>query len=145
MITISEIKSSAELEQCYPILKELRENLTFQDFISIYEAAKENDHYTFIGAFDDERLIAVMGYRILFDYVHGKHVYIDDLVTTVSYRSKGIGAKLLKYAEAVAKELNCKGLRLCTGVDRKDSQRFYENHHWNARAIAYKKSLGDHS
>ena len=43
-----------------------------------------------------------MGYRFLHDYVHGKHVYIDDLVTTAAIRSQGAGAKLLKYAEMIA-------------------------------------------
>ncbi len=115
--------------------------MSFQDFISIYEAAKAHDSYTFVGAFDENNIVAVMGYRVLFDYVHGKHIYIDDLVTTASCRSKGVGAKLLEYAESVAKELQCKGLRLCTGIDRKDSQRFYDRNNWKARAIAYKKTL----
>lgn len=138
---ITEIKTPEGLEQCYPILKELRDTLTFQEFISIYEAAKQHDDYTLVGAFEGSQCVSVMGYRILFDFVHGKHLYIDDLVTTASHRSKGIGAKLLAFAEEHAKELRCKGLRLCTGVDRKDSQRFYENNGWKARAFAYKKQL----
>lgn len=141
VVHITEIKTSEGLERCYPVLKELREELSFQDFISTYEAAKQHDGYTFVGAFEGSQCIAVMGYRILFDYVHGKHLYIDDLVTTASHRSKGIGARFLAYAEERAKEQRCKGLRLCTGVDRKDSQRFYENNGWNARALAYKKQL----
>jgi len=37
-----------------------------------------------------------MGYRLLHDFVHGRHLYIDDLVVTSRLRSSGLGAELLK-------------------------------------------------
>jgi len=65
---------------------------------------------------DGGRIVAVMGYRFLSDFVRGKHVYVDDLVSTESARSKGLGAELLKFAEDVAARSGCKSLRLCTGI-----------------------------
>jgi hypothetical protein len=44
-------------------------------------------------------LIAIMGYRILNDFVREKHLYIDGLVTTAKCRSSGMGATLLGFAE----------------------------------------------
>ena len=135
------LKSPPELEDGYALLKELRTNLSFTDFITLYKRARETDGYTLIGAFDNERMIGVMGYRILYDFIHGKHLYIDDLVVTRSQQSKGVGAKLLAYAESVAEKEDCKGLRLCTGHENERGIKFYEREGWNPRAIAFKKSF----
>ena len=131
----------AILEAIYPVMRELRPKLTFSDYMSLVAAAKAHNGYELIAMFDGTQCVAAMGFRILYDFVHGKHLYIDDLVVTASCRSKGTGAELLKYAERVARVKNCQGLRLCTGVDSKDAQRFYERNLWKARAIAYKKTL----
>ncbi len=141
-VEIREIAGPEELRQGFEVLRELRAHLTLPEFHEICGAAMAKDDYRLIGAFENNECLAVMGYRILFDFVHGKHVYIDDLVVTAHRRSKGIGLELLRYAEKIAKDLRCKGLRLCTGVDRKDAQRFYERNGWKARAVAYKKLTG---
>jgi len=140
---IVEVKTQEALEKCFPVLKELREDLTFQNYTYLYEEAKSHDDYRLVAVFENHQCIALMGYRILFDFVHGKHLYIDDLVVTASKRSSGIGGRLLEFAEQDAERLSCKGLRLCTGIDRKNSQHFYERSGWLAKAITYKKKLGD--
>lgn len=79
-----------------------------------------------------------MGYRVLWDFVRGKHLYIDDLVS--KEKSKGHGKRLLDYAEEKARELNCSGgLRLCAVLENKDGIRFYEKNGWKARAYAFVK------
>ena len=139
-MNIRKCQSSADLTAVYPIMRELRPKLSFEDYSYLTQMAQERDEYEIIAAFEEEECVAAMGLRILFDFVHGKHLYIDDLVVTQKYRSQGTGAKLLEYAETLAKENNCKGLRLCTGVEQKDAQRFYEKNKWVARALAYKKT-----
>jgi ribosomal protein S18 acetylase RimI-like enzyme len=130
-----------ELEAIYPLMKELRPKLTLSDFISIYEQAKAANQYTLIGAYSGEECIALMGYRILYDYVHGKHLYIDDLVTLPDHRSKGAGARLLDEAEILAKNFNCNYVRLCTGSDNEGGKRFYEREGYKLRAVVYKRVI----
>lgn len=139
--SVHPLESPDALKRVYPVLKELRTSLSWDDFVSIYEQAKERDHYRLVGIDNGGELIAIMGYRILNDFVHGKHLYIDDLVTTAKCRSSGMGATLLEFAEQEAKRLQCKGLRLCTGIENEGGKRFYERHGWQARALAYKKTL----
>ncbi len=138
---IKEVKDKNELEITFPIIRELRPHLTFSDFIVLYEKAKQNDDYKIVGFYQQDTCIGVMGYRILFDLVHGKHLYVDDLVTTQSMRSRGVGKQLLIFVEEEAKKHQCKGLRLCTGIENEKAKRFYEREEWKLRSVAFKKQL----
>jgi GNAT superfamily N-acetyltransferase len=60
---------------------------------------------------------------------------------TASHRSQGLGAELLARAEKIARDLDCRGLRLCTGVENERGKAFYEREGWTARALAFKKPL----
>ena len=131
----------SEVLLCYPVIKELRTPLSVEDFLSIYDSASALEGYQLIAVKDNEEIIALMGYRFLHDFVHGKHLYIDDLVTLENRRSEGIGADLLKYAESIAAKNNCKGLRLCTGIENDRGKNFYDRNGWHLRAVVYKKKL----
>lgn len=133
-------KSDSEIRECFPVMKELRMNLDVEAFLSTIESAQV-DSYKIAFLKKDSQVAAVMGYRILYDFVHGKHLYIDDLVTTKDFRSLGLGAKLLKFAEGEAQKLGCSGIRLCTGIENEAGKRFYERNNWNLRAIVYKKKI----
>ncbi len=107
----------------------------------LFVKAHAADGYEIVAIERKRQIVAIMGYRILYDFAHGKHLYIDDLVSTEGQRSKGLGAHLLNYAEDLAKQLNCKGLRLCTGIKNEMGKKFYERNGWSLRAVAYKKKL----
>lgn len=135
------ISSKIDLERCYPVMKELRPHLSYNDYISIYDQSHKADGYEIVAIEDEGKIVALMGYRFLYDYVRGRHVYIDDLVTSHNFRSSGLGAELLKFAESIASESGCKSLRLCTGVENERGVKFYENNGWIKRAFAFSKKL----
>lgn len=135
------IKIIENIETVYPLMKQLRPNLTLPQFIQVHDLAKAADHYTLWGYFENNTCVGLMGLRILFDYVHLKHLYIDDLVVDESRRSTGIGAKLLKHAESLAQKEQCTGLRLCTGGENLRGIQFYENEQWIQRALVFKKKI----
>ncbi len=143
-VSLTEIKiidTTEELALCYPLMKQLRINLTREDFLNVYQEAHARENYVLVAAKNLGQIVGLMGYRFLHDFVHGKHLYIDDLVTDEQHRSKGIGAELLKYAESVASANNCKGMRLCTGIENSKGMKFYQTQGWALRAHAYKKKL----
>ena len=144
------IKLITEIESTYPLMKQLRQHISLEQFLNIYNQAHKSDGYNIYGYIDTEktsqqtdhvRVVGLMGVRILYDYVHGRHLYIDDLVVDETCRSQGVGKKLLDYAEDLAKKFDCTGLRLCTGVENKDGMRFYERENWKQRAVVFKKKL----
>lgn len=138
---IQVISSAEQLVVVYNLIKELRPHLSLNEFLSIEHDARIRDDYKIVGLFKANECIGLMGYRVLFDFVHQKHLYIDDLVITEQRRSEGFGKQLLKFAEAEAQRLNCKTLRLCTGVENKRGIRFYLQNGWEERAVVFKKKL----
>ncbi len=134
-------KNRNELEKCFPVIHELRPHLDFNTFLSIYENSHKNDGYEIVAIENQGKILAVMGYRILFDLVRGKHIYIDDLVSSESVRSQGHGAELLKYAESIAKKEGCKALRLCAVLQNERGIKFYEKNAWTKSAFAFVKKL----
>lgn len=135
------ISSEPDLERAFSLMKELRPHLDFLEYKEIFDQANRSDSYQIIGVEINGQLVALMGFRFLSDFVRGKHLYIDDLVSTEKMRSNGLGAELLKYAEKVALDANCKTLRLCTGIENESGTRFYERNGWIKRAFAYTKKL----
>lgn len=133
------VQDEKDLKRCYPVMKELRTHLSYEEYFQIYLESKKSDQYEIAAIESDGEIVAVMGYRVLFDYVRGKHLYIDDLVSTERARSQGLGAELLKFAESVAKELGCPSLRLCTGVENERGVKFYEREGWTKRSFAFVK------
>lgn len=133
-----------DLERVYPVMKELRSVLEFDDFVSWVKLAHAADGYRLVAREDRKRILAVMGYRILHDLLHGSHLYVDDLVTTRDARSMGHGAELLRYAEAEARRLGLSGLRLCSGIENEAARRFFEREGWKPLSFTFKKKVPSH-
>lgn len=125
----------------FPLFKQLREHLNEAEFWRIYQAAKKEGGYALWGAFEGEACMGLLGVRILTDFVHGRHLYIDDLVVAEAARSKGIGAFLLAEARRLAGEQGCSQIRLCTGIQNERGKAFYERNGLSLRAVAYKAKL----
>jgi ribosomal protein S18 acetylase RimI-like enzyme len=139
-LRVFEVQTRPDLERCYPVMKELRSHLSLEEFISIYFEAHSENGYEIIAIEDEGKVQAVMGYRFLTDYVRGRHLYIDDLVTTQNARSKGFGAELLKIAETIAADNEIQHLRLCAALENERGIQFYAKNGWTKRAYAFVKT-----
>ncbi len=135
------VKTRQDLERCLRVMQELRPHLSREKYFEIYQDAHQSNNYEIVAFEEAGQISALMGYRILSDFVRGRHVYVDDLVTTQLARSRGIGAKLLNYAEGIARDLNCDCLRLCTGLENSRGIQFYERNGWTKRSFAYVKKI----
>ncbi|MGH2904791.1 MAG: GNAT family N-acetyltransferase [Solirubrobacteraceae bacterium] len=88
--------------------------------------------YRLIGAFlsDQERAIAVAGFRIGDNLAWGRHLYVDDLSTALEGRRQGHAGALLDWLIEEGRRLGCGQLHLDSGVgsERFDAHRLYHNH-----------------
>ena len=140
-IHLVSISTENDLKRAFNIMRELRPHLTFSEYVEIYSQAKLTDNYQIVAAEFEGKIIALIGFRFLSDFVRGKHLYIDDLISTEKFRSQGLGAKLLEFAQKRAQESGCKSLRLCTGIENTRAMKFYESNGWSKRSFVFIKKL----
>jgi GNAT superfamily N-acetyltransferase len=112
------------LRAVYPVMRELRDELSESDFNAIYTA--EHPHgYRIAAVFDGDECRAAAGYRMMTNFVSGRHMYVDDLVTAEAWRSKGYGRLLNEFLAGVARKEGCTSVQLDSNVRRHEAHRFY--------------------
>jgi GNAT superfamily N-acetyltransferase len=112
------------LRGVYPIMRELRTELSEEQFHERY-AAGHVDGYRIAAVFDGEECRAAAGYRLFTNFVSGRHLYIDDLVTAEQWRSHGYGRLLNKYLVELARKESCSSVQLDSHTRRREAHRFY--------------------
>jgi len=71
---------------------------------------------------------------------------LEDMVVSDTYRDKGVGSKLLKYALEFAKSQGCQRVTLLTDEDNVGAHRFYERHDFERSSmVIFRSSLENKS
>jgi GNAT superfamily N-acetyltransferase len=109
---------------CYEVMAELRPHIAREAFLPTVRAMqKDGLHLACIR--EDGRVVAVAGYRVSTNLFCGRHLYVDDLVTSGAARSKGHGKSLLAWLRARAVAEDCEVFHLDSGAQRKRAHQFY--------------------
>lgn len=118
--------SDEDIAKAYPVIHQLRDHLTEDVFAERYRETYDGANYRIIGVFVGDELRALAGFRFILNMAVGNALYIDDLVVSSEWRSKGYGAELVKYLEGVAIAIGVDAIRLDSATHRLDAHRFYE-------------------
>lgn len=113
-----------QIIRCFDAMAELRPHLQREDFLSTVREM-EKGGYQLAYLENADTVVAVAGYRISHNLFMGKHLYIDDLVTTESARSQGYGERLIAWLRDLAKKEGCAWLHLDSGTHRGRAHKFY--------------------
>jgi GNAT superfamily N-acetyltransferase len=124
MATVEKAETDEAILACRAVMAELRPRVAGDDFLKTVRTL-EADGLRLACVRDGGRVVAVAGYRISTNLFCGRHLYVDDLVTAESERSKGHGKTLLAWLRQVAVENDCDVLHLDSGVQRKRAHQFY--------------------
>lgn len=124
-IEIVELESVSELRQAFPLIQQLRPYLDEERYFDLL-ADMIPEGYRMFAARQGEALLAVAGILVTANLYHGRHVWVSDLVTDESVRSRGVGTRLLAYIESFARERGCNRVSLASGFPRTEAHRFYE-------------------
>ncbi|MGC1510097.1 GNAT family N-acetyltransferase [Ketobacter sp.] len=116
-----------EIESCFDVMSELRPHLQRESFLTQVRDM-EIEGYKLAYLKDDDKVVAVAGYRIYSNLFMGKHLYVDDLVTSDAKRSKGYGETMLSWLRAQAVDAGCHYLHLDSGTHRHQAHKFYFRH-----------------
>lgn len=118
-------ESDEEIRRCFPALNELRPHLSPDGYFDQVKRQQEASGYRLVYLEENEILRSVAGFRILESLAWGNHMYVDDLVTLSSERSKHFGEQLFDWLISYAREIGCTQLHLDSGIQRFDTHRFY--------------------
>lgn len=123
MIAIAE--TDIEIQDCYPVMSELRPHISAEDFLPKVKSLSANTGFRLIYLKDAEEVKAVGGFRISEWLAGGKYLEIEDLATKDGDRSKGYGGEIFDWLVELARRENCKQIRLVSHVKRFGAHRFY--------------------
>jgi GNAT superfamily N-acetyltransferase len=124
-VEIEEATSGEEVRATYPVMNELRSHLTESEYLSTVERMR-GEGYRLAAVYDGGgKVLGAAGFRVQEFLYCGKILYVDDLVTSESSRSAGVGAAMLRWLEDEARKNGCSQIHLDSGVQRKDAHRFY--------------------
>ena len=140
-IEIRPARTPADLEACFPVLRELRPHLASAAELLSRVQRQSDQGYRLLAARREDKVVGVTGYRFQENLIRGRFCYVDDLVVAEAERSGGLGARLL---DAVADEARVAGsqwLVLDTNLDNLLGQRFYFRYGMLPAALRFAKAL----
>ena len=129
MLLIRELRSDAEITAAFPLMSSLRDRIVDGTFLA--EVRRQQiEGYELVGAFADDRLVALAGVRRSHTLARGEHLFVDDLVTDESHRGKGYGRALLRW---LAERARAEGIGQIHLDSRFTAKGFYEHEGFTLR------------
>jgi GNAT superfamily N-acetyltransferase len=125
----------------FALMRELRPHLTDEAAFSEQIARQYAHGYRLLGAYMDDRIVGLIGYRATENLIYGRFVYVDDLVIDAGERQQGLGAFLITAVRNEATRLGCQHLVLDTGLHMALAQRFYFRQGLLARGMHFVQPL----
>lgn len=139
---IKQAVTDIEISNCFQVMSELRTQLIEETFLSTIRQM-EDEGYKLVYIEDQGAIVAVAGYRIYSNLFMGKHLYVDDLVTSSVCRSKGYGEEMIKWLRNMALNNNCNYYHLDSGTHRDQAHKFYFKQGLTIASFHFSEQLND--
>ena len=134
-------KTRKDIARCSEVMRELRPHLSHQAFVDqVQVQMTEGYELAFLESNGEVRCAA--GFRLITMLARGRHMYVDDLVTAASSRSRGYGRQMMEWLVARARTAGCESLELDSGVQRYRAHKFYFAHEMHIASYHFELSLG---
>lgn len=133
-------ETDSDVECCFPVMVQLRMHLTPDTFLKRFHK-QVSEGYQIAFVLDLGVARAVAGFRIMEMLAYGRILYVDDLVTDESGRSKGYGDALMDWLAAFARAQGCVQLQLDSGVQRFRAHAFYFRKRMHISAYHFAQTL----
>jgi len=140
-MTFVECMGTHELLMAWPIVRQLRDALSENEYLARVAAARREGYQLFV-LMQDELPVGAIGWRIVNDLASGKSLYVDDLVVDAAERSRSFGSALIGFARERARNENCDAIRLSSNLSRVRAHTFYEREGFDRRGYAFRLVLG---
>jgi GNAT superfamily N-acetyltransferase len=124
MVSIQLAESPEQVSRCFPVMHQLRPNLEAEKFEERIEQQRREGYQLAFLEYDGA-VAALAGFRVLTMLWSGRTLYVDDLVTDESMRSRGFGEQMIAWLMAFGREENCETFSLDSGTQRQQAHAFY--------------------
>jgi len=118
----------------------LRPQLEEQEFVSRVQVQQAQGFQLVLGE-DAGKVVAVAGFRILEVLATGRTLYVDDLVTDDTLRSRGYGKAMLDWLQDHARQQDCETFSLDSGTHRQEAHAFYFRERMRVTSFHFAKKL----
>ncbi|MEG3791305.1 GNAT family N-acetyltransferase [Lysobacter sp. CCNWLW3] len=141
--TIRVLRGEDELRAVWPLVSQLRPEFDEERFLAQIQRqiAQGCRVSVLFDAGGTPRAFAC--WRVMEMLAVGLHVYVDDLVTDQTVRSRGHGKAMLDWLKAEARRLGCARLQLDSGTQRRDAHAFYLREGLRIEAFHFGIALGE--
>jgi len=137
-INLSYADTEDEIRACFAVMRELRPHLASAQELADRVALQKRSGYRLLAGRDAaERVVACAGFRVTENLMHGRHLYVDDLVTLESERARGHGERLFRFLVDAARAAGCEKVVLDTGLSNALAHRFYYRQGMLATALRF--------
>lgn len=138
---LSPVDSDQDYQACFNLMRELRTHLKDAATFTAQAHSQAEQGYHLLAAWQDGRVIGLAGYRVSENFLYGRFLYVDDLVTACDVRRHGLGRKLIAELRREARQQGCAHFVLDTALGNALGQRFYFRQGLLARGIHFCQPL----
>ena len=121
-------------------MAQLRPHVKADEFVGRVEAQLAQG-YRLAYAEDAGEVVAVAGFRVMEMLATGRTLYVDDLVTDATRRSRGHGKALLDWLQEYARDAGCATFSLDSGTQRQEAHAFYFREGMRVTSFHFAKML----
>ena len=116
--------SDDEIIRCHTVMQQLRPHISQAEFLlRVRRQMQQGYRLAFLER--NAEIVAVAGFRLSENLAWGTFLYVDDLVSCETQRSRGAGKALFDDLVTYARKHGCQQLHLDSGVQRFAAHRFY--------------------
>ena len=139
---VREYSDEVAVVAAFDLIRQLRPQLT--DLGQWLAAFKRQalTGYRIMMLIADNKPLALAGFRIQENLIHGRFLYVDDLITDSTTRSAGLGRQMIAALLDEAGRSDCIRLVLDTAIANHDAQRFYKRCGMNQLATRFVTMVG---
>ncbi|WP_310602653.1 GNAT family N-acetyltransferase [Anaerosporobacter sp.] len=125
-----------DLQPLLELYKQLHDNPmpeNTQELMDLWRIILNDRQHHIIVAEEDGKIVSSCVCVIIPNLTHNQQPYafVENVVTDMAYRGKGLATACLNYAKELAEKENCYKLMLLTGSKEESTLRFYENAGYN--------------
>jgi GNAT superfamily N-acetyltransferase len=137
------VDTESDASACYELMRQLRPHLSSEpEFIERWKRQSAVG-YRLLALWHDGRPVALAGFRVQDNLVHGRHFYVDDLVTEEGARGRGHGGLMMDRLKQEGLAQGCGKLVLDTPLTNTLGHRFYYRQGLLAAALRFNTPLGN--